>query len=180
MRHLLKLAFCAGIFAWLAPSGYSQASYRFEVFGGAGVIQSSGLFRDSGLAANVGGGVGLRPFASTRPRLHRLGVEFTVDTQREDPEVTIFGSAPTFPAERRQVQYLGNVLYHFTGGRFQPYALAGVGGVRKPSSEFAGAVGAGLKIFAAPHIYVRPEFRLSLARTLDSAARGSVAVGLVW
>lgn len=170
-----------GLLICSAGFAAAQSDYRAEIFGGAGVSRYDRFSGSSGNTANFHAGAGLRPFSKDRGILRGLGLEFTVDTQSEKVYSSSFlGGAPVFLENRRRTIYLGNVLYHFTNRRVQPYGSIGLGASGYAGDRFAGAIGAGAKIFLHEHVSLRPEVRLSMDRGLDASVRGSIGIGYHW
>jgi len=169
----------------LAAQNYTR---RAEVYGliGAGVTYDDEGSIGNGIAG--GGGIGYR-FTK------RLGAEFDFNAfhhQRNFSLGRLTGSGQF---------YTGNLIFHFTTGRAQPFILVGAGGlhsrlespfsgilVARESSEFAGDFGAGVKIFVGERWSIRPEARVYAAATttfpsaesLVSHVRVSIGVGYHW
>ena len=162
---------------------------RGEVYGqiGAGVTYDDEGSIGNGIAG--GGGVGFR---FTR----RLGVEFDLNAFRHERNFSfgrLTGSGQFFT---------GNLIYHFTKGRVQPFILAGAGGLHsrlespfsgtlvfRETTGFAGDAGAGVKIFANERLSIRPEVRVYAGGSTPnftsndafvSHLRVSIGVGYHW
>jgi hypothetical protein len=84
---------------------------------------------------NFGGGVGVRPFSPDRsPLLRMLGFEFEANGTRR---VTLGNQTDT------QGYFTGNVLFHASMGRVEPYLLMGGGVSRAGETHPAGDIGMG-------------------------------------
>jgi len=186
LRHLAVFAAFLAVAAPLAAQNYTR---RAEVYGqiGAGVTYDDEGSIGNGIAG--GGGIGVR-------FLRRLGAEFDVNAFRHERNFSfgrLTGSGQFFT---------GNLVFHFTTGRVQPYILAGAGGLHsrletpfsgtpvfRETTTFAGDVGAGLKIFANERWSIRPEVRIyaggntpnfQSSDALVSHVRVSIGVGYHW
>ena len=141
-----------------------EIDYKFEVFGALGMGRLGADESSRGRGPFFGGGVGFRPVS-------RLGFEVeagVLSNSRELPHSSFDGTA---------MLVSGNVLYHFSESRKQLYVIGGLGMLRTDqrrviknpelpdkrtfrSQSFAvwnGGVGS--KVFLAPKLMVRPEFR---------------------
>ena len=160
---------------------------RAEVFAGAGVSRVGGDEGSLGTGPCLVGGFGFR----IAPR-----VSIEVDVMRARHERSIAGG----PLEGTAAGVFGNVVYHFAAGRTQifvvgsagllssrtthTYAPAGGPDVTFSSQDdnFAWGGGAGIKIFLARQLSLRPQFRIvfSEATGVMGLAVTSVAMGYHW
>jgi hypothetical protein len=146
----------------LAPAALAQdMERRAEVFGSLG---GGRVYEDEGVRGNgleIGGGVGYR----ITPRFSVEGQVSGVSYKRD------FRSGVRF--EGTAVFVTGDVLFHFSTSKVQPYALFGMGlSHDKRRSQFPGVefspqptvnglamrFGAGVKIFLNKKYSLRPEF----------------------
>jgi len=180
LKNLLLAALVIAGIIGTAGRAAAQDVHRFEVFGSIGLSSYADLFGPTSTTANFGGGFGVRPFSAKHKVAHRLGLEFEIDTESQKTFTGGLLSPANHSGDRQQTLFLGDVLYHFTDGRAQPYVLANFGVASSPSANFAAGLGGGVKIFVARNVSLRPEFRL--AGTMDAAvsARGSLALGFHW
>jgi opacity protein-like surface antigen len=155
-----------------------------EIFGSVGYGRFSGSKVTSGdrsgldLGVTYGAGLGAHP-------LPLIGFEFTVHGRRHSSEIS----------DGRLLFFSGNVLLHFSGGLVQPYVVGGVGvmyynhtfkgcpGCNPIRSEnaFATNFGAGMKIFVAPKVSLRPEIRYFTSRPSEfNMLQASIGLSLHW
>jgi hypothetical protein len=134
----------------------AQQPGKTDVFGliGLGKVYDDEGSLGSGL--NLGGGVGYR-------LRKRLGVEAEVNGFRSERDFV----SSLSPFRHSGFQVMGNALSHFGPPRAQFYILGGLGvmGVRNRRRDVADTLfgigfGAGMKIFASEHIYIRPDLRI--------------------
>jgi hypothetical protein len=180
LKNLLLMALLIAGMIGTAGRTAAQDVHRVEVFGSFGLSAYADLFGPSSTAANFGGGIGVRPFSAEHKIAHRLGLEFEVDTESEKKYTGGLFSPAKHSGNRQQTLVLGDVLYHFTDGKAQPYILASFGAASSPSGNFAGGLAGGVKIFVARNVSLRPEFRFSGTSNAAISARGSMAVGFHW
>jgi len=185
------------VFPFAATCAAQTYEYQTEVFGSVGM---SRLMDDDGKladGANFGGGIGFRPFS-------RLGFEFEVNGMHYKKRPWYGGLGFV---ERTPIYFTGNIVYHFSTERHQPYVLAGVGILRYDSTTVwqgvpggpveiwegtdigpAFSFGVGFKAFLTKKLSLRPEFRLVECWELDvllaeppvSLFRASIALGYHW
>jgi Outer membrane protein beta-barrel domain len=148
------------------------------VVGAAGAGQLWDDESSIGVATNLGGGVGYRV---ARP----LDVEFLVDRRDHDRRFT---SGVRF--EAGMIRAIGRALVYFSSAGVQPYVGGAVGAARvHRATEFPGlprrddtstatstSAIAGVRIFADPRLFVRPEFEIGRAGEYLMMG-GSVSVG---
>jgi hypothetical protein len=154
---------------------------RREIFGTIGAGFASDDEGSIGRGINGGGGIGYR---LTR----RFGVEGEVNAFRARRS---FGQPiPPFGATGAHV--MGNALVHFGSPRAQFYLLGGAGLLHArnlagvSSNGLAIDVGVGFKIYATPHIFIRPDVRIfagDSGRAIEpplSDLRVSIGLGYAW
>ncbi|HLQ77229.1 MAG TPA: outer membrane beta-barrel protein [Terriglobia bacterium] len=180
LKSVTSSLLLAGFLVCHAASAAAQDSHRFEVFGSLGSSTSAELFTPSSTSPNIGVGFGFRPFSSNHGIAHRIGLEVEVDTASEKHFTGGLFTPALSAGYRRQTFALGDVLFHFGGGRVEPYVLAAFGNASSPRNSAAGGLGGGAKIFVRKHVYLRPEFRATVTRRDDFSARGSLALGYHW
>src|SRR5262245_22994425 len=160
----------AGLIFCFTTASPAQSRYRAEVFGSVGVADYSVILGPPIRPINFGGGVGLRPFSADRsPFLRMLGLEFESNATRS----TRYGTTT-------QSYFTGNLLFHASVGRAEPYLLLGGGASHERGTHRAGDVGVGAKIFLTPQVSLRPELRGFVTEYLGNFARYSVAVSYHW
>lgn len=180
LKNLFLLALVVAVMIGTAGRAAAQDIHRFEIFGSLGLSAYADLFGPTSTAPNFGAGFGVRPFSATHKVAHRLGLEFEVDTESQK-QFTGGVLSPAQPSgNRQQTLFLGDVLYHFTDGRAQPYALVSFGVASAPSGNFAAGLAGGVKIFVSRNVSLRPEFRFAGTRDAAISTRGSMAVGYHW
>jgi hypothetical protein len=156
-------------------------SPRREIFGAVGVGFASDDEGSIGHGVNGGGGIGYR---LTR----RFGVEAEVNAFRARRS---FGQPiPPFGADGAHLT--ANALVHFGGQRAQFYLVGGAGLLHArnlagvSANGFAIDVGGGLKLYATPHVFIRPDLRIfagDAARAIEpplSDLRVSIGIGYAW
>ena len=180
LKNLFLVTLVIAIMIGMAGPASAQDIHRFEVFGSIGLSSYADLFGPSSTTANFGGGFGVRPFSAKHKVAHRLGLELEVDTESQKTFTGGIFSQAQQTGNRQQTLFLGNVLYHFTDGRAQPYILASFGVANSPSTNFAAGLAGGVKIFVSKNVSLRPEFRAEGTRDAAFSARLSMAVGYHW
>jgi len=148
------------------------------VVGAAGAGQLWDDESSIGVATNLAGGVGYR----VAPR---LDVELLVDRRDHDRR---FSSGVRFDAG--MIRATGRALVYFSSAAVQPYAGGAVGAARihritefpglprrdGTSSATSASAIAGVRMFADPRLFVRPEFEIGRAGEYLMMG-GSVSVG---
>lgn len=134
---------------------------KWNVYGAAGYGWTSDDEGSVGNGFAGGGGVGYR-------FNRRLEAVFDINAFRHRRE----GALGRAEFAGNGQYYTGNLLYHFSGSRFQPYILGGAGGIayqvdrginlpRETSTGgFAITFGAGAKAFVSERFSIRPEVRV--------------------
>jgi hypothetical protein len=134
----------------------AQSDFRFDVHASLGVGWHD---NHVGAKKNVGVGFGWRPFAKSRSALKGIGAEFETN---QSWDIGPF---------RSQTIFTGNLLYHFSLGRTEPFAGFGFGGYDHPDYRGARARGnppavwithtsVGLKVPLGNDWYIRPQLDL--------------------
>lgn len=174
----------------LAASLPAQNRGRHEIFGHAGFNKA---YDDEG---SVGGG--LSGGGSFGYRLTpRLAVEIDINALQHERDIA--GPDLTFRGNAAFVT--GNLAYHFSDSRIQPYVIGGTGFsryqargsfenqlVRFTENGLAINAGGGIKGYITDHIVLRPEIRYYSGGTGDipgldgfvHSLRVSVGLGYVW
>ena len=165
----MKTALAIGVTIVVSTATATTVSAQAAAQSGPYVVGAAGagqLWDDEssiGVATNLGGGVGYR----VAPR---LDVEFLVDRRDHDRRFT---SGVRFDAG--MIRATGRALVSLSGGSVQPYVGGAVGSARiHRITEFPGlprrdgtstatstSAIAGVRIFADPRLFVRPEFEIS-------------------
>lgn len=167
------------------PVAAQRAASRGELFAGAGIARVGGDESSLGNGPHFFGGVGFR--LSTR-----VAVEVNAMTARHERDI---GG----PLEGTATGVLGSVVYHFTDGRTQPFAMGSAGLLRSETTHtytflgepttfrtdethFAGGGGGGVKIFLTPRFSLRPEVRIifSEATGVLGLVAASIGIGYHW
>ena len=173
----------------LAASGTAAAqspAYRAELFAGAGASRVGGDEGSLGTGPSLVAGAGLRIWGS---------VSVEVDLSRAWHARRIAGG----PLEGTGTALLGSLLRHFGDGPVQPFVMGGVGVLtsrtthtyqsgttatvaRSDDTRFAWGGGAGLRIFLADEVSLRPQVRVVFSDTTGvmGLLATSVALGYHW
>jgi hypothetical protein len=171
----------------LVPA-FGQDVSKGEVFGTIGIGKTYDDEGSLGSGINGGGGIGYRLTG-------RLGVEAEVNAFRTKRD---FSFTPNgFEASGAFI--MGNGLLYLTRGRGQLYLIGGAGllhirnqfgftgvAVNRSGNGLAVDVGMGLKIFATPRFYLRPDVRVyagnsgSTVEAPFSDIRISIGAGYCW
>lgn len=178
-----------------------EYNYKGEVFGSVGWGRLFGNQGSVGTNVNLGGGIGIRPF-------RKLGFEFEVNrmNQRALGQQRFNLETIVLHSEGTATYFTGNLVYHFSTSRVQPYLLVGAGGVHydgrirvrplnlgpelvveEADTGFAFNFGGGAKIFLHRKLSLRPEFRffaagpgVTVVNTRLSKIRLSVGLAYHW
>lgn len=173
------------------------SSQSLELFALTGAVQLLDDEGSLGVGAPIGGGIGFRS-------PHGWGVEAIVEGQNARRR---FPAPNDVRFDSTVASGQARLLKHFRSGRTQPYAGGGFGVARiKSTYDYPAGCGfgsstqyqcttrdvhqrestaglltgvAGVRIAAAPHVFVRPEFQFSRAGE-HLRMGGTVAVGGAW
>ncbi|MCI0415749.1 porin family protein [bacterium] len=167
-----------------AGFGFAQApDYKTEVFGLAGI---AGIHDDEsylGTGINFGGGLGLR--LSRRFGFNIEGY-YADSTRNFSSGVHIESNATTLAVDFH---------VYFPTGKVEPYVLVGTGltrfnqtgsfidpEFRSTDTGYTLQWGGGARIFLAPHVSIRPEFKWVSSSNISfvNQLRGTVSVGYHW
>lgn len=152
-------SFLIGILLGYPCLTWAQTRFKAEGFGTLGTA----WHEVSGAAGlNVGAGFGWRPFAGHNSALRGLGVGGELNYS---PNIT---DSPDGVSSRTTAT--GDVRYHFTLGRVEPFVGIGLGfsdftrnpgrsAPGNPRAIYVGAAFAGMNFVIRDHWFLRPEFR---------------------
>jgi hypothetical protein len=148
--------------------------YKGEVFGSAGWGRFFHGDNNLGSGLDLGGGIGIRPFSGS---LRGLGFEVLLNGLNFS---NAWGDGYSYDGTMRAVT--GNVVYHLSRSRTQPYLVGGLGILRADYTYINGYVGnvldypdyrwdyrgnkmtinlgVGVKARVTQHLSIRPEFRM--------------------